>query len=38
LKEHKEEFDKAQKIHSLARQQSFSNNKIVDRILEQLAA
>ena len=32
------EFEKAQKIFDLARQHSFMNNKIVDRILEQLAA
>lgn len=31
------EFEKAQKIFDLARQHSFINNKIVDRILEQLA-
>lgn len=34
----KKEVEKAEKIFDLARQHSFMNNKIVDRILEQLAA
>ncbi len=38
LKDQEEEFEKAAKIYQLARQNSFLNNKVVDRILEQLAA
>jgi hypothetical protein len=36
--ENRKEFEKAQKIFALARQNSFMNNKVIDRILEQLAA